>query len=390
LPLSFEEFGVWVRGDEANGSFTRSSAQAHSGGSAGRLRYDFATDDNDYVVFLQTNDIAGTPTALQIWVYGDGSGHFLNAWIQDGDGQTWQVPFGQIFHTGWSQMTGYIDVDQDWPWTHISGPNDGAVDYPLTFRGFVLDDYNSNYTGSGTIYLDDLTTANLTYSNGDSQPPAPTATPAAGANTPEPTTAPTAAPPPSGDVGSIIFTSGGNLMTTDPAWSSPASLGTVQSDSCSSPATTSEGASYNVYYGSRCNIPENGFDTCTSPNGAWTLVLRGRPDNVQVSIRLSDQDDSQARLILEGLPERASGIRWSPNSDFFLIVDGGSIKRGAPNSSFTPIISNNPTQPVISPAGNQILFWRGDEIFTASAQGINEQQVSGATGGNRCAAWYLP
>lgn len=386
LPLSFEDFGVWVRGDEANGTFTRSGGQAHGGSYAGRINYNFSSGGNDYVVFLQTNTIAGSPSALQLWVYGDGSGHFLNAWIQDADGQTWQVPFGQIFHTGWAQMTGYIDTDQEWPWTHISGPDDGNVDYPITFRGFVLDDYNSDYTGSGAIYLDDLTTANLTLTDDDRAPPDPTATTIA-ANTPSPTTA----PPPSGDVGSIIYTSGGALMTTDPAWSGPVSLGTVQSDSCSSPATTAEGGSYNVYYGYRCSIPENGFNTCTSPNGAWTLVINGRPGNVQILIRLSNQDDSEARLILEGLPERSSGIRWSPHSDFFLIVDAGAIKRGGTNSGFTPIVSNNPTQPVISPDGSRILFRRGNEIFTASTQGINEQNVTnGATSGNRCAAWYAP
>lgn len=156
LPLGFEDFGSWARGDQPNGTFEQSSEQVHSGGAAAKLSYDFSSPDNDYVVFLQFNDISGQPSALHLWVYGDSSGHYLNGWIIDADGQTWQVPFGVITHTGWKEMTGQIDTEQDWPWTHISGNDNGQVDYPIRFRGFVLDDVNNAYTGQGEIYLDDL------------------------------------------------------------------------------------------------------------------------------------------------------------------------------------------------------------------------------------------
>jgi hypothetical protein len=157
LPLGFESFGLWGRGDQANGTISQSGEQSHSGGTSAKISYDFATADNDFVVFLQFNDIPGQPTGLQVWVYGDGAGHYLNAWIIDNEGQTWQVPFGRVTHTGWAQMTGMIDTDQDWPWTHISGPNNEIVDYPIRFRGFALDDINNAYIGQGDIYLDDLT-----------------------------------------------------------------------------------------------------------------------------------------------------------------------------------------------------------------------------------------
>ena len=157
LPLGFQSFGQWGRGDQANGTITQSGEQAYSGGSSAKISYDFATPDNDFVVFLQFNDIAGQPTALSVWVYGDGQGHYLNAWIIDSEGQTWQVPFGRVTHSGWAQMSGQIDTDQDWPWTHISGPNNEMVDYPIRFRGFALDDVNNAFIGQGEIYLDDLT-----------------------------------------------------------------------------------------------------------------------------------------------------------------------------------------------------------------------------------------
>jgi hypothetical protein len=64
---------------------------------------------------------------------------------------------GHVTHTGWQQMTGYIVTGQDWPWGHISGPSNDKIDYPISFRAFVLDDVNNSYIGSGVIYLDDLT-----------------------------------------------------------------------------------------------------------------------------------------------------------------------------------------------------------------------------------------
>jgi serine/threonine protein kinase len=241
LPIGFDQFGTWIRGDEPNGSFTQSTTQAHSGSTSGKIEYDFTSDDNDYVVFMQSNPIAGEPTALQIWVYGDGKGHYLNAWILDREGQTWQVPFGTISHTGWKQMTGYIDTDQDWPWQHISGPKNDTVDYPISFRGFVLDDANNAFNGTGSIYLDDLTTANIAYS-GSSSSSGGSSSSIIG----DDEEGVTVANPDS--IGRILYTSGDSVLTTDPSWSSPQELGTVASNTCSSPATTVTGESYNLYF----------------------------------------------------------------------------------------------------------------------------------------------
>ncbi len=197
LPMGFESFGTWRRGDQDNGSFTQSGEQAHSGGNSAKLSYDFPSTDNDYVVFLQLNDISGSPDALQAWVYGDGVGHYLNAWVLDSDGQTWQVPLGNISHTGWKQVTGRIATGQDWPWTHISGPDNGQVDYPLTFRAFVLDDVNAGYSGSGEIFIDDLSAVTIgggpAPGSGPANTPSPTAE-AGGTSSPGPTTAASSGP----------------------------------------------------------------------------------------------------------------------------------------------------------------------------------------------------
>lgn len=204
----FENFGTWSRGDEPNGTFTQSSSQAHQGSYSGKLDYNFGTSSNDYVVFQQTHSIAGQPNRMTAWVYGDGQGHFLNAWIRDNGGQVWQVPLGRETHTGWQQMAGAIDVNQDWPWTHISGTDNGRVDYPITFLALVLDDGADTFSGRGTLYIDDLRADTGTVSTGPST--SPTAAPAA-----EPTSAPSGGV--SGITGKIVYSAGGTMHIVNAA-----------------------------------------------------------------------------------------------------------------------------------------------------------------------------
>ncbi|MBN1137623.1 MAG: protein kinase [Anaerolineae bacterium] len=152
----FERFGTWKRGDQPNGSFVQSAAQVHKGSYSGQLDYHFDTNGNDFVVFVQACPLAGQPTRITAWIYGDGAGHFFNVWIKDQAGQVWQVPLGRISHTGWQQMVGALDVNQPWPWAHISGPDNGVIDYPVSFYALTLDDGVDTFIGSGTIYVDEM------------------------------------------------------------------------------------------------------------------------------------------------------------------------------------------------------------------------------------------
>ncbi len=127
------------------------------------------------MVFLQSRSLGGEPNALTVWVNGDGAGHFLNAWIKDSGGQVWTMSFGQVKHAGWQQMTAYLSPSQPWPSGHISGPDNGQIDYPISFQGLTLDDGNDNFMGQGTLYLDDLA------SESGATAPIPTPAPPGGA-----------------------------------------------------------------------------------------------------------------------------------------------------------------------------------------------------------------
>lgn len=169
----FEAPTNWRQGDEPNGTFdSQSTTLAHSGSHSGKLDYKFQSGGNDYVVFLWGRALGGQPNQITAWVYGDGSGHFLNAWIKDSAGETWQFSFGQVRHAGqWQQLTAIVAPEQPWPAGHIDGPSDGAVTYPISFSALVLDDGSDDYTGSGTIYVDDLASAQGSSASAPPLPP---------------------------------------------------------------------------------------------------------------------------------------------------------------------------------------------------------------------------
>ena len=202
--FDFENFGAWRRGNEPYGEFTASSEQKHSGAYGGKLTYNIPNADKNYVVFTRSAPIAipGGAKALTLWVYGDNSGAFLNAWVQDSAGEVRAFTFGQVRHSGWQQMTAALDTSLPWPQGHVSGPDNGQLDFPIKFNSFILD---AEPVGAarGTIYLDDL---------GAGEAPAPSVTlpPASGAATPA-----TLVQPPSALGGHILFSSGNAVHVVD-------------------------------------------------------------------------------------------------------------------------------------------------------------------------------
>jgi eukaryotic-like serine/threonine-protein kinase len=162
LVVSFENDVSWRRGDQPYGDLANSAEQAHGGSYSGRLDYAFPAGGDGFVVFTARPPVAidGKPAGLSAWVYGDGSGHFLNAWVLDSSGELRQYTFGQIKHTGWAQMFAPFDDKAGWPNVHIDGPDSGSLDYPVSFYGLVLDSVPHGQASQGTIYIDDIFATN--------------------------------------------------------------------------------------------------------------------------------------------------------------------------------------------------------------------------------------
>jgi serine/threonine-protein kinase len=179
LVYDFESPLSWRIGDQQYGQLTSSSDTVYRGDSAGRLSYDFPAVPDNFVVFLAQPPVSlsGTPTGIQAWVHGDGSGHFLNAWIQDSAGEVRSYTFGQIQHQGWQQKIAWFAEDLGWPNGHISGPDNGQLDYPVRFYALVLDGVPDGQSSSGTIYLDEVTiTQQAIPESAPTRAPTPTAT----------------------------------------------------------------------------------------------------------------------------------------------------------------------------------------------------------------------
>ncbi len=402
LPYTFDDFGVWVRGDQDNGSFTVTKDPPlnpelyadDESFNAAELEYFFTGDENDFVVFLQNNRISGSPDGLRLWVYGDESDHYLNAWILDAKGQTWQIPFGRLEHAGWMEMEAAIDTEQEWPFTHISGTDDGEINYPISFRAFVLDDYEDSYNGKGVIYVDQLTAVDLsipstrtpsTNGGGNSQPVATSPPAAATSAAPAATT-----PPDTSGTGRIMYVSNNRLINTDPTWSNGVDLGSVVSNSCGSPADTNT-ASYPLYFGPIC--PADGNNRCASPNGVYEVIIHTDADLVtSLRVGLSGMDDQMA-FIYQGKINRPEGVHWSPLSNSFFFIIGDTVYQAFPTGSGYNEILPIAYQPDYSADGSMILYRKPvgpgvNDVFVANSDGSNPRNVTNVGHADKsCAAW---
>jgi hypothetical protein len=180
LVFDFERDSAWQRGDQPYGALQRSTEQVKAGAAAGKLSYDFPAVSDNYVVLMpQAMPALGIATGLTAWVYGDGSGHMLNAWVRDSGGEVRSYTFGRISHSGWAAMTAWFDDQAGWPNGHISGSDNGRLDPPSTLAALVLDGIPDGQASRGAIYIDEVTVTQAAI-------PQPTPSPAS--PTPPPTT----------------------------------------------------------------------------------------------------------------------------------------------------------------------------------------------------------
>ena len=310
--ISFEQWGTWTRGEQPYGELIQTEEQVQTGRYAARLSYDFPETDQDFVVYRQATEIGGEPNAISVWVYGDGSAHFLNVWIEDAKQQVWSVHLGRIGPAGWQQMTGRIDPNRPWPSGHVFGPQDEVIDYPIRFYGLALDRPAAGPT-KGTIYLDEL-------SVGQVEAPGPGETPES-------------VGPPLSSGGRIVFTVQAgeqySLYATDPSWETMVKLGDTDRahSTCAegNAAITLEGLTVQLRPPERCSVAGT-VDSCSSPNGQFKVNTNRTGDDYQVTLWRTS-DNKMLEAIYTGPLNIHPGINWSPDSSHFLFTIGQSVYR---------------------------------------------------------------
>lgn len=155
--FDFEGTGSWRRGDQPNGTLNHAGGQGRNGSSGGQLSYNFPSGGNDYVVFHPptTVTIPAGASKLGIWVKGDNSGHAIKAWLTDANGEVLQFRLG-VIGGDWDFLPVPLNVPVA-QHDHIRGGGDLRLDLPATLDAIVLDDDPDSFSGSGIIFLDDMT-----------------------------------------------------------------------------------------------------------------------------------------------------------------------------------------------------------------------------------------
>lgn len=313
--FSFEQWSAWRRGDQPSGELAQTQEQVKSGSFAAKLSYRFPESGDDFVVFVNVVRLNGAPNTISAWVYGDGSGHLVNAWIQDAQNQVWSIHLGRVGPEGWQQMTGTIDASRPWPSGPVSGPDNGAIDYPIRFYAIVLDRPGSGPT-QGAIYLDDISVSQVEGSTAQ----------------PEATAAPPGGPAP-GETGRIVFTvQVGEMYTlysTDPSWDKMVKIGDTDwsHSTCADTNTTMtlDGIALNLRPFDRCPIAGT-VDSCTAPNGQFKVNTNHTDSGYSVTLWRAS-DNKMLEAYYQGPLNIHPGLNWAPDSSYFLFTVDQTVYR---------------------------------------------------------------
>jgi hypothetical protein len=128
------------------------STSRHSGTGSMQLSYNF-TPSSSGVELKRNLVIAGSPTTVSVWAFGDASANPVYIKIADATGETFQGAVGSL-QKSWQRLVLYGD-GSDINWTHSGGDNDGSFDYPITLKSIFV------FRGgigklSGVAYFDDV------------------------------------------------------------------------------------------------------------------------------------------------------------------------------------------------------------------------------------------
>jgi serine/threonine-protein kinase len=392
--ITFEQMGSWRRGDQPYGELTQTQEQVHTGSYAAKLAYNFPAAADDFVVFIQSLGLSGQPNTVGAWVYGDGSGHYVNVWIQDAQNEIWSVHLGKVSSAGWRQMVGTLAAGLAWPSGHVSGPDNGVVDYPVRFYALVLDRPGSG-PGSGQIYVDDISA----WQGAVSALPTPVATvPATQPTSAAPTTA-----PPTGEIGRIVFTvkvgESYYLYSTDPAWSQMVQIGLTDyaHSTCAGAgsASTLEGFTVNLYGVSKCNITDR-TDACRSPDGQYEVITNQTDNGHTVTLRRAGESEI-LHFYYQGRLNEPLGIQWAPNSTQFLFTTDRTVQAAyISGPGYAPIIPelSDAWPPQFTPDGALVYYLKpvgaegASDIFVVGPDGSNPRNLTNAPSAFKmCPRW---
>ena len=139
---SFSGYPATVTGSAAP------STEAKDGNSSIELNYNFSLGDGTRAAYINFNDSAdgillpGSPSRLDLWVFGDGSGAWLRGTLVDASGKSHVVDFSKsIDFTGWKQLEAVVP--------------DGVA-FPASLQRIYIAEVNDQRFPIGRIFIDGL------------------------------------------------------------------------------------------------------------------------------------------------------------------------------------------------------------------------------------------
>ena len=161
--LNFDDFSSvaqWsltgTRVDLSQCSFTLASNLHISPATSGKLHYYLTTGGTSALYLNCAIPISGEPTSFELWVYGDGRGHWLRSEFTDRDNEKFLVDL--------TPATPGVDWTNSWRRIEVqlkdaipSWANPSAVlNYPIKWTKIYLAETADTKKDTGTIYLDDF------------------------------------------------------------------------------------------------------------------------------------------------------------------------------------------------------------------------------------------
>jgi hypothetical protein len=135
------------------GSASLATTSTHHGGAAAlKVTYSF-TSTSSGLELTRNLALAGRPTSVSVWVYGDGSANPVYMKIVDARGETFQGAIGTLI-AGWQRLTLHMD-GADMNWSATGGDADRVIDYPITVKSMFVFRAGIGRL-SGTAIFDDL------------------------------------------------------------------------------------------------------------------------------------------------------------------------------------------------------------------------------------------
>ncbi len=119
------------------------------------LRLTYRYDKGWKFVFIRLADagaraIEGKPSALGMWIHGDGKGNIPRLRFVDSTQQTWQPDGDPIVWTGWRWVTFPLDGTRSGRW---GGADDGVIHYPIRWDSLFLLDSAGGRATEGVIHI---------------------------------------------------------------------------------------------------------------------------------------------------------------------------------------------------------------------------------------------